>query len=716
MPPRRYNTDVKLLPRLLVVILVVIVACSEPTANSTLEPATAEKLPPTVPAAATTTPQPVRTTVDSSTPRTRPRSVATPRPAPKRPAPPTVPPATPAVDAYPEVWSSNGYDGPTFEYKTNCFAGYETLESCVLWDVTGVSVVSPSGNVFDLEKDFNINAYSGEVTRRWVLYGPPNEGLPVAGAYRFHYFKGDELVFKQTVEYQPEVIDFPREVVWRKDGADLVVEWTPPEGVDPGVWYKVLVFPEDGELISQVFEWDSTEARLEDVPLNAGDRAQVNVAVYFSGGYAYSEHVPMLWGLEDLAEPPAATDPSSSPIAGAEDDTDVCGNAVGNGNEVISGPSAPQANDRDSVFRSLTVHPTDSDIVLMGTERNGFVRSVDGGVTWTRHRLGLRWQRGTGYPEIYDIAISPRDPTIVFAATVDSPGPVIGDYPSSIAGLYKSTDGGETWVRKNCGLTSSRVVAVRFDFASPDRAIVTIGAGERSFDGNSDLPTFFDGGIFTTENGGDDWKRSPAADNDTLNDFHTLVVADGDLTVLITFGLHTFQGGAFDPALNIGFLRSIDGGGSWERFGAPEVASSKITHFDASADGAVVYATVTDSYHHWISTDSGSTWAKSSINQGSGPVAVSPADPDVVIFRDSAQTSLFRSVDGLQTYSKVVTTEGLSNDPNVRYAFEDVVFAPSDPTVVYAATTGLLVYKSTDGGASFVLMKNIRSEVLNALP
>ena len=183
--------------------------------------------------------------------------------------------------------------------------------------------------------------------------------------------------------------------------------------------------------------------------------------------------------------------------------------------------------------------------------------------------------------------------------------------------------------------------------------------------------------------------------------------------MLITFGLHTFQSGVFDPSLNVGFLRSIDGGGSWERFGTPEVARSKITHFDVSADGAVIYATVTDSYHHWISTDGGSTWTKSSLNQGSGPVAVSPADPAVVIFRDSAQASLYRSVDGLQTYSKVVTTEGLSDDPNVRYAFEDVAFAPSDPQVVYAATTGLLVYKSTDGGASFTLMRAIRSEVLN---
>ena len=412
--------------------------------------------------------------------------------------------------------------------------------------------------------------------------------------------------------------------------------------------------------------------------------------------------------------------PSSAPrpvAATTGDDQAVdCGNAVGNGNEVTPGPSAPQANDRDSVFRSLTVHPTDPDVVLMGTERNGFVKSTNGGVTWTRYRLGLRWRPGIGYPEVYDIAISPSDPDFLLAATADSPGPVIGDFPSSIAGMYKSIDGGETWVRKNCGLTNSRVVAVRFDPNDPDHAVATIGAGERSFTARTELPTFFDGGIFTTRDGGENWTRSPAGDNEAINGFHTLVVTDSDPTALITFGLHTSQGGTFDPSLSVGFLRSVDGGESWASLGTPEVAQSKITHIDASADGAVIYATVTDSYRHWISTDGGATWTMSSINQGSGPVAVSPTDSDIVLFRDSAQTSLYRSTDGLRTYVKVVTTEGLPEEPNVRFAFEDVVFAPSHPSIVYAATTGLLVFKSEDAGASFALMKNIRSEVLNVQP
>ena len=130
----------------------------------------------------------------------------------------------------------------------------------------------------------------------------------------------------------------------------------------------------------------------------------------------------------------------------------------------------------------------------MGTERNGIVKTTDGGATWTRHRQGLRWSPGIGYPEFYDIAISPSDPQIVFAATVDSPGPITGDYPSTIAGIYKSVNGGEPWVRRNCGLTNSRVISIQFDPEDSLVAIVGIGAGERSFSsGQSDsLPLFFE--------------------------------------------------------------------------------------------------------------------------------------------------------------------------------------------------------------------------------
>ena len=207
------------------------------------------------------------------------------------------PTATPSVqvDSYPEVWSSNGYDGQTYEFKTNCFGTYDALESCFLFGVTRVIVENPAGDRFDLNKDFNVNAYSGEVTRRWVLYGPSGGGLPIPGEHRFLFYQDDELVLTQRVQYLPEIVDYPEDVTWTREGNDLVVTWTPPAGARSGMWYKVLVFPNDGEVISLTFDWDADNARLEAVPLQGGDEGTVNIAIYFDGGYAYSEYISLKW-------------------------------------------------------------------------------------------------------------------------------------------------------------------------------------------------------------------------------------------------------------------------------------------------------------------------------------------------------------------------------------------------------------------------------------
>ena len=44
----------------------------------------------------------------------------------------------------------------------------------------------------------------------------------------------------------------------------------------------------------------------------------------------------------------------------------------------------------------------------------------------------------------------------------------------------------------------------------------------------------------------------------------------------------------------------------------------------------------------------------------------------------------------------------------------DLVFAPSNPSIVWAITQGYVLYKSTNGGASFTQSSNLRDEVLNA--
>lgn len=204
------------------------------------------------------------------------------------------------VAIYHSVWSKNGFDGESYEYKVNCFTDNAVLGTCFLWGLTAVRVEAPDGRIFDLEKDFNIQSYSGEVTRRWVLYGPAGAGFPASGDYTFRYYTGDTLEYEESVPYTLRTVGFPTDVVWRREGNDLVVEWTPPSDGEPGMVGKVLLFPDGGEVISQVYDWGTHSARLPDIPLSDGTAGLVNVMLAFNdppsgGGYAYSEYVPLAW-------------------------------------------------------------------------------------------------------------------------------------------------------------------------------------------------------------------------------------------------------------------------------------------------------------------------------------------------------------------------------------------------------------------------------------
>ena len=200
-------------------------------------------------------------------------------------------------DIYPEVWSRISPTGQSYEYKVNCGANYSRLETCFLWNIDNVIVTSPSGQEYSLQKDFNVNNYSGEVTRRWVLYGPDGAGLPENGQYRFTYFRNGQEVYAQTVSFTQAIFSVPTHVSVSQVGNDLHVTWQPPVGITSDMWYKVVVFDgSTGQFATSLsFPPSSTEAILPAPPLTKGGRYFLNVALYWTTGYAYSGNVPFTW-------------------------------------------------------------------------------------------------------------------------------------------------------------------------------------------------------------------------------------------------------------------------------------------------------------------------------------------------------------------------------------------------------------------------------------
>ncbi|MFN0133238.1 MAG: VPS10 domain-containing protein [Phycisphaerales bacterium] len=137
---------------------------------------------------------------------------------------------------------------------------------------------------------------------------------------------------------------------------------------------------------------------------------------------------------------------------------------------------------RDSFqIGAVVIHPTNPDVVLVGAMgrcwgtggSRGLFKTTDGGETWKRV---LETDDKTG---VIDIAISPGDPNIILAATwerqrdgFDSNDPIKRWGPGS--GLWKSSDGGETWKRLSSGLPEVQIGRIGIEFYQKDPKVAFI--------------------------------------------------------------------------------------------------------------------------------------------------------------------------------------------------------------------------------------------------
>lgn len=119
-------------------------------------------------------------------------------------------------------------------------------------------------------------------------------------------------------------------------------------------------------------------------------------------------------------------------------------------------------------INTVTIDPNNSDVLYLGTDDHGVYKSTDGGNSWRALEI-------PGVPESFgvgDIAINPKGSNEVYVATVDyfrlfnSRG-LVGDH-----GVYKSIDGGETWVDFSEGLNHKGAFSLEID---EERGVIYVG-------------------------------------------------------------------------------------------------------------------------------------------------------------------------------------------------------------------------------------------------
>jgi len=270
-------------------------------------------------------------------------------------------------------------------------------------------------------------------------------------------------------------------------------------------------------------------------------------------------------------------------------------------------------------------------------------------------------------------------------------------------GLWKTTDGGESWRPvTDFQITSASVGAVAVSETDPD--FVLIGTGETCIRGNI-MPG---DGVYRSRDGGETWEHIGFRESHGIAKIR-IHPTDPNVIFVASFGKY---GG---PSEERGVFKSTDGGDTWrkvlyrdERTGAIDISIDR-------NDPDVMYAALWEAYRKeyqmssggpgsglFKSTDGGETWTEITRNPGLPQegvvgrigVSVSRANSNrVYALVENDAGGLFSSDDGGDTWELV------NDDRSIRqraFYYTHVFADPHDEDVVYIQNTSL--FRSEDGG------------------
>jgi photosystem II stability/assembly factor-like uncharacterized protein len=217
---------------------------------------------------------------------------------------------------------------------------------------------------------------------------------------------------------------------------------------------------------------------------------------------------------------------------------------------------------------SIAIQQSNPNIVWVGTgegnPRNslnlgeGIYKTLDGGKTW--RKLGLEKTSN-----IHRIIIDPTNPDVVYAGVIGNP---YAEHPER--GVYKTTDGGETWKRILYTNESSGVGDMAMDPSNPNKLIVNMWQHRRTpWSFKSGGPG---SGLYITQDGGRNWKKLGKEDGLPAGDFGRIGIGFARSAPSRVY--------AMVEATKNGFYKSDDGGLNWELITAdPRIVTNRPFYF-----------------------------------------------------------------------------------------------------------------------------------------
>ncbi|MDH4001858.1 MAG: hypothetical protein OEU52_11400 [Xanthomonadales bacterium] len=307
----------------------------------------------------------------------------------------------------------------------------------------------------------------------------------------------------------------------------------------------------------------------------------------------------------------------------------------------------------------IEINPGNPDIAFVAVqgqiwgpnEERGIFRTSDGGATW-EHVLKVNPDTGAA-----DLAMDPTNPRILYAAMWHhGRNPWFIKSGGEGGGIYKSSDGGDSWQKLAGGLPGLvGKIGIDVSASKPDRVYAIIEAEPEK------------GGLWRSDDAGNSWK---------------LINGHRVLHSRAWYYIHI----AADPVdantvyvMNVPLMKSIDGGKTWEKMTTPHgdhhdhwINPDNNLNMISGNDGGAT-----------ITFDGGETWS-SIMNQ-----------PTAQFYRVTTDNQVpFRIYGGQQDNTTVaISSRSLYGGIGVADYFDagggesaHIAFDPNDPRLIYATT------------------------------
>ena len=221
--------------------------------------------------------------------------------------------------------------------------------------------------------------------------------------------------------------------------------------------------------------------------------------------------------------------------------------------------------------------PGTPDAIYVGAASGGIFKSVDKGTSWEPI-----FDDVDGLISIGDIAVAPSNPNIIWAGTGEANNRQSENWGD---GVYKSVDAGRTW--KNMGLKDTRHVG-RIVIDPANANTVYVAAVGHLWGPNAER------GVFKTTDGGESWKKILFVDDNTGATDLCMDPQDPQTLFAATYQRQRKAWGFSGGGPGSGIYRTYDGGASWTKLtnGLPRGDKGRIGLDIYRPNGRVVYAIV----------------------------------------------------------------------------------------------------------------------------